>query len=381
MDRLTIATFNVLFDIYQPELLFSDERRLKLIAELQALDADIIGLQEVTQPLIRELMSVPWIRAHYYLTDVAREDQPSPTVFPYGQIILAKHPFRPIFHEYVSFLFFVFWLISYTNRFSEYSKVIAGEFEFNKQKFVLPVVHLSSDKNKPLLFAAQRRAEQINIVLEYVKNRGDESVLMIGDFNFKDEAEVLNVPHNFIDIWRQLNPTDPGYTYDPTINTMAAVTTTYGKRNRFDRLYLTAGSDWRPISCELFADKPFKAQNGANTLYISDHYGIKVVLTHTTSSEDRLVAPRPQLSLRDRTLYLDRALESFVIDQHIVGPEVTLRKMEKASAKLKHMLKTLIDQVMLKIGLQFTYQIFIVEIQNATRWIRTAWRCVGQHSD
>lgn len=206
-------------------------------------------------------------------------------------------------------------------------------------------MHLSSDKNKPLLFAAQRRAEQINIVLDYLKNRGDESVLIMGDFNFKDEAEVLNVPHNFIDVWRQLNPTDPGYTYDPIFNTMAAVTTTYGKKNRFDRLYLTVMSEWRPIVCELFAHKPFSAKNGNNTLYASDHYGIKTVLARTTSSEDRLVAPRPQLSHKNRTLYLDRALEWFVIDRHIVAPEVTLRKMEKASGKLKHMLKTLIDKV------------------------------------
>ncbi len=231
------------------------------------------------------------------------------------------------------------------HRFSEYSKVIAGEFEFNNQKFVLPVVHLSSDKNKPLLFAAQRRAEQINIVLDYLKKRGDESVLIMGDFNFKDEAEVLNVPHNFIDIWRQLNPTDPGYTYDPVANTMAAVTTTYGKKNRFDRLYLTAMSEWRPISCELFAHQPFPAKNGKNTLYVSDHYGIKTVLARTTSSEEKLVAPRPQLTHKGRTLYLDQALESFVIDRSIVAPEVMLRKMEKASGKLKTMLKKIFEKV------------------------------------
>ena len=104
LDKLTVATLNVLFDIYQPELLFTDERRFKLIEELQALDADIIGLQEVTQPLLQILMSVPWIRAQYFISDIALGDKLSPTVHPYGQIILAKHPFKPIFHEYVFFI-------------------------------------------------------------------------------------------------------------------------------------------------------------------------------------------------------------------------------------------------------------------------------------
>jgi len=207
------------------------------------------------------------------------------------------------------------------------------------------VVHLSSDKNKPLLFAAQRRAEQINIILDYLKKRGDESVLIMGDFNFKDEAEVLNVPHNFVDIWQQLNPADPGYTYDPLVNIMAAVTTTYGKKNRFDRFYLTAMSEWRPISCEFFAHQPFVATNNKDLLFISDHYGIKTVLMRAASSEDRMVAVRPQLLHNSRVLYLDRALESFVIDHHIVAREVTLRKMEKAAAKVKTMLTTIFGKV------------------------------------
>jgi endonuclease/exonuclease/phosphatase family metal-dependent hydrolase len=91
-----------LFDIYQPELIFSDERRLRLIEELRVLDADIIGLQEVTPKCLRELLAVPWIRAHYYASEVAsEEDAESPTIYPYGQLLLSKYPFKPIFHEYV----------------------------------------------------------------------------------------------------------------------------------------------------------------------------------------------------------------------------------------------------------------------------------------
>jgi hypothetical protein len=63
---------------------------------------------------------------------------------------------------------------------------------------------------------------------------------VIGDFNIGDD-DVENYEENlfrkdFDDVWKVLHPTENGYTYDPTVNTLARITTRKNLSKRFDRI-------------------------------------------------------------------------------------------------------------------------------------------------
>lgn len=60
---------------------------------LQRANADIIGLQEVTQAFLIQLLRSPWVQQYYFVSD----GQDGLTVKPYGQLLLSKYPF----HRYV----------------------------------------------------------------------------------------------------------------------------------------------------------------------------------------------------------------------------------------------------------------------------------------
>lgn len=50
---LSIVTYNVLFDLHTPELIFTQERTPYLLKELEKTDADLIALEEVTKPFLK----------------------------------------------------------------------------------------------------------------------------------------------------------------------------------------------------------------------------------------------------------------------------------------------------------------------------------------
>lgn len=88
------------------------------------------------------------------------------------------------------------------------------------------VVHLTSDKAASKMDTAQKRAYQLNKIYEKIalKQSSEEfstDCLLIGDFNFNSEDEEKLIPSDFIDVWKNLRPNDPGYTFDPQTNIMA----------------------------------------------------------------------------------------------------------------------------------------------------------------
>jgi poly(A) polymerase len=73
--------------------------------------------------------------------------------------------------------------------------------------------------------------------------------IMIGDFNIADgdSGEEYAFRSDFSDSWRDIHPNDPGYTYDPEVNTLAKITTEMGLRRRLDRILLRYGAGLPPI--------------------------------------------------------------------------------------------------------------------------------------
>ena len=70
---LRLATLNCLHDLKDADVLQHDVRYAAICDELRALDADVIGLNEVTSTLLERLLAQPWVRAHYTASAVPED--------------------------------------------------------------------------------------------------------------------------------------------------------------------------------------------------------------------------------------------------------------------------------------------------------------------
>lgn len=126
------------------------------------------------------------------------------------------------------------------------------------------------------------RNEQLGTILDLCRGWDEEvdlDVLLVGDFNcgFElEDREHLTSLNQFTDVWRHIWPEDPGYTFDPTSNTLAAVShkpdaegnVKVSTSKRCDRMFLSQSENWAPLSASLI--------KGALTtdLPLSDHFGL-----------------------------------------------------------------------------------------------------------
>jgi poly(A) polymerase len=86
MDQLTIISWNILFDIFDPQEKETEERWTQLVDHLAACNADVVALQEVTPTFIKILFSADW--THEYVTTCGPDDTSS--VSPSGNLLLWK---------------------------------------------------------------------------------------------------------------------------------------------------------------------------------------------------------------------------------------------------------------------------------------------------
>jgi poly(A) polymerase Pap1/uncharacterized protein (UPF0248 family)/2'-5' RNA ligase/endonuclease/exonuclease/phosphatase family metal-dependent hydrolase len=262
-NQLTVVSYNVLFDIYDQEKIYTKERIPKIFEELKNTNADIIGLEEMTPTFVRALLSQDWVRQHYYVSDNGSCDSLSEK---YGQVLLSKFPFDVYFYVY-----------------SAQKRAVIAEFLINKRKVFLPVIHLTSERNADI----QKRVLQMGVVYDRVCSDEDFQVddgtdcIMIGDFNIADgdSGEEYAFRSDFSDSWRDIHPNDPGYTYDPEVNTLAKITTEMGLRRRLDRILLRS-HHWVAKTVEIFGNQSFEIEDNKKkiTLFPSDHYGVKTVI-------------------------------------------------------------------------------------------------------
>lgn len=89
-SQFSIITYNVLFSTFENNKEQSNARVQKIIEILNNSNADIIGLQEVTQSFLIQLLREDWVKLNYYVSDSIQ----GTTVNPYGQLLLSKFPFK-----------------------------------------------------------------------------------------------------------------------------------------------------------------------------------------------------------------------------------------------------------------------------------------------
>ncbi len=267
VGAMAIATFNVLCDIHEKELIQTEKRIPAIVQYLRDCNADILALQEATPPLLEALLAQDWTR-DYFISEAPA----ATTLQPYGVLLLSRYPFTVVEHQ-----------------FSAHKRVLVGMWQINGQLLRVAVVHLPSNRAHN---AVEVRSRQLSALLEYLKTQPGDC-LIVGDFNSgADEGEAELIQNGFIDIWQQLHPFEEGWTFDPQRNTLAALMSLKGESSRCDRLLLRAeAGHWVPRAVELFACEPIPDTEG--TLYASDHFGVRAVLECPTPTTPAWETVRP----------------------------------------------------------------------------------------
>jgi poly(A) polymerase len=244
---LTVATFNVLFNLYETEKIQTEKRLPAIFQQLRQCEADIIAIQEATPQFVESLLSHNWIR-NYFISDLHTGD----TIKPYGNLLLSRFPFTLVEHKFFGA-----------------KHVLVGTWQINEKLLHVAAVHLTSSRAEN---AVEKRAHQLSILLAYLQKQSG-NCLIVGDFNMRGhEQENILTNANFIDVWHKLHPYEAGYTFDPDHNSLAALLSLSGKPGRLDRILLRG--DYIPQSIDLFACKLINATKG---LYPSDHFGVRAV--------------------------------------------------------------------------------------------------------
>ena len=157
---------------------------LCLTAQLESLDADIVGLNEVTSVFLKKAMATPWIRERYYLSVVlgSLSCKRLSTVRgggSFGNLIMSKLPLDYV--EYVN---------SGSGRHSH-----AAQFTLGSHKVKVCSTHLIA---APYINEGKRKRELQRLTASLGMHDG--TVVIMGDFNFHREAENSSIPEGWSEV-------------------------------------------------------------------------------------------------------------------------------------------------------------------------------------
>lgn len=247
-SALTVVTYNVLLSRPGEDHLDTPRRTHDLLQLLQRTQADVIALEEMTPPVLAEVLAQPWVREAYRASDSPAGE----TVTPYGLLLLSRVPLVRLSQH----------------RFTRDKRILIGELDTAAGPLAVAVLHLMSDMADG---AAILRAQHLDVLLHGIlgpPERPDApDWLVMGDFNFGDDGPQERFAEvQLVDLWPTLHPGVPGLTFDPKRNRLAAITSASGRSRRLDRILLrSAHSAWtaRDISLLGEDDPP------------SDHFGLR----------------------------------------------------------------------------------------------------------
>lgn len=269
VEALQVVTYNVLFDLYMPEKLYSERRAAECRALLAAQDADIVALQEVTPWFWAALLAEPWVRERYCVSD----DPVAAGLVPYGQALLSRWPLALEVHT-----------------FSAQKRLLLGRMKINGRTTAVAAVHLTSNYK---MDAEDRRSEQLGVLSERL-GRGDiDDAIALGDLNFGDGDENPQLAAaDLVDVWQSVHPHHPGFTFDPVANPLAAIMSKTGRASRLDRILVRSpGQRLAPIDVALIGARPFAPGSDGVGQYVSDHFGLSGLLQVEPDSQAPTVVP------------------------------------------------------------------------------------------
>lgn len=212
--ELVLVSYNVWFSSRNQVA-----RARALFEIMQAADADVICLQEVTPKFLAMLREEGWVKDSYMLSDsIGTTFRGS---FAYGVMMLV--------HRCIDLEEFVLHsLPSQMNR-----SVLLASLRLGLRTLEVGTVHLESLDN-PLV-----RELQLSMIFGLLSS---ENAVLLGDMNYDDRTETHTIPEGYMDCWSMLYPNSSGFTMQHDDVTSAPT--------RIDRIFLRS-SELRPHSMRL----------------------------------------------------------------------------------------------------------------------------------
>ncbi|CAF3969330.1 unnamed protein product, partial [Rotaria sp. Silwood1] len=93
-ERCQFLTWNILFDYYQTEFIYTNQRYNEILKTLKSFLPDIICLQEVTIKFLNLLLNEIWLKENNYYIIIMGNILDNNQKHSYGQLMLMKN-FQP----------------------------------------------------------------------------------------------------------------------------------------------------------------------------------------------------------------------------------------------------------------------------------------------
>jgi len=227
-------------NIYGKDIANLTERAGAIFAMIEEANADFILLQEVEDWFLEVMSQQQWARS-YHASDFGSGHAPG------GLLILSKIPLASVAY---------------------YEKTQPGQVEVDQRGRLLVVKPNLGNRNFALATTtldwrtSESRADSIEYVISVLNATSD--VVLTGDFNFDVGAqpESSRIPSTYKDMWMQLRPERPGFTWDPMHNAYAHQSDPRSRPSRIDRIFVK--SDY--VS--------FNKISKVGSADVSPHYGL-----------------------------------------------------------------------------------------------------------
>jgi poly(A) polymerase len=269
-SKVTIATINALSESgWMGEFLIqSNKRYAHTLKTLNKLDADVIGMNEVTAKNLKIILSQSWVRENYYVTDIpsAQETHSSNKSLYHdgkrsGSIILSKYPIDQLYMLQLPSFKYIYVMV-------------ACLFTNTDKPLTICQAHLTSKT-----FNVDIRKRELQILAEtlttheLLANINKENIIVMGDYNLHQDCENAMIDEiGFEDQWRPSEADKHGYTWDSHNNgTIKILFPCDNRRMRLDRIASKKGCLWTSKDGAIIFAKDSIPDS---YLHGSDHYGL-----------------------------------------------------------------------------------------------------------
>ena len=216
--QFSVIEYNIYGALKYDQHPYEVSKRLQILPdELRKYNADFIILHEVSKKILSKLLTLDWVRQHYYISE-CNVDRVQ-TMFGIGSVIFSKVPFLD-FRSY-GFPGYDMYALS------------LGIFMINEHKVALCGSQYHSSKSKGTFRKAQFHAT-MNILEELYQKEKVTNFIWASDFNYDlnnpqkwSESSYMSqlqdrysLGHGWVDVWKKKYPKLPGFTENTDLNEM-----------------------------------------------------------------------------------------------------------------------------------------------------------------
>jgi endonuclease/exonuclease/phosphatase family metal-dependent hydrolase len=236
----------------------TDERIPPLFKLLRESQADVIALQEAAPWFMELLQKEDWLKAY------SMKSTDGAASLHQGLLILSRHPIQKLA-----------------------TRALPGElrraFMIAEIKVGDAVITVANSHLESFPKDGAVRAEQLDLIFARLKDSAH--AVFVADFNFAQgaEPETAHLDKSFKDAWLELQPKDPGFTWNMEASDMARDGSfPEDKSSRIDRV-LFKSRRLVPKQIKIIGDSPVHA--GKKDLFPSDHFGLEATFSINPDEE------------------------------------------------------------------------------------------------